>query len=434
MRLKFRTIRSLAAIVLVTPASADLIYSNFQNIAIPATYDGVYLNVETGAWNTNLSSPVSGWDINPYFGGSTVWNSPSFQPVRSGTGELDAVLNLAAGTTVSSGSVFSTSIQGPTGENPGGPSYGGSDTHMGNGADQFASGSEGYLGFRLNGTNYGSMRVVFTNNTSGAYIKDWAYDTSGAPVVVGAIQQVGQNIVMSSGFTLASALNNSGGTTNLIKNGSGINILSATSTYTGTTTVNEGTLLINGSTDAASTVSVASGAILGGTGTINGAVSVSGSLSPGAGIETFATGALSFNNDSFLVHQLDSSVLKPVGSDLLKVTGNLALAERVGLSLSDLGGTDVAFDVGDIFSLINYTGTWNGGLFTLGGNELADDEEFTFSLNTWRISYNDAVGGTNYSGEFAGGTDSFVNLHVIPEPRAALLSALSLLLLLRRKV
>jgi autotransporter-associated beta strand protein len=94
-------------------------------------------------------------------------------------------------------------------------------------------------------------------------IKDWAYDnTTGAPVVVGAIKQVGQDIVLSSGFTLASALVNSGGTTNLVKNGSGTNILKAANTYTGATTVNEGILNIagTGSINTSSGISVAAGA------------------------------------------------------------------------------------------------------------------------------------------------------------------------------
>ena len=221
-------------------------------------------------------------------------------------------------------------------------------------------------------------------------------------------------------------------TNGVIKSGAGLAAFSGTNTYTGATTVSQGTLLINGSTAAGSTVGVAAGATLGGTGTIGGAVNVTGVLSPGASIETLGTGTLSFANGSTLVHELDSSVSPTVGSDLVKVTGNLNLAGTVGISLSDLAVTDVAFNINDVFSLINYTGTWNGGLFTLGGNELADDEVFIFGLNNWKISYDDLAGGLNYSGEHASGS-SFVNLTVVPEPRAALLGGLGLLLLLRRR-
>jgi hypothetical protein len=212
--------------------------------------------------------------------------------------------------------------------------------------------------------------------------------------------------------------------------------LSSSMTTTGGVNVQAGTLLLGSASALDSTVTVASGATLGGSGTISGAVNVTGSLSPGASIETLGTGTLSFANGSTLVHELDSSVAKSVGSDLLKVSGNLNLAGRLGLSLSDIATTDKPFAVNDIFSLINYTGTWNGGLFTFSGNELADEGVFTFGLNTWRISYNDASGGLNYTDEYFGGSDSFVNLSVvsvIPEPSAALLGSLGVLALLRRR-
>ncbi len=236
------------------------------------------------------------------------------------------------------------------------------------------------------------------------------------------------------GDIVADSTGASGGARGLTKLGTNTLVLSNSNTYTGATTVSQGTLLVNGSTAAGSTVGVASGAILGGTGTISGSVNVTGSLSPGASIETLATGTLSFANSSTLIHELDSSVATSVGSDLVKVTGDLNLAGTVGLSLSDIAITDVAFTVGDVFSLINYTGTWNGGLFTLGGNELADEETFSFGLNTWKISYNDTEGGLNFIGEYAGGSDSFVNIAVIPEPNvAALLGGLGALALLRRR-
>jgi autotransporter-associated beta strand protein len=253
-----------------------------------------------------------------------------------------------------------------------------------------------------------------------------------------------QGSLSSSGITNSSALifNNAAtqsysnaisGTGTLTKDGAGILTLSGSNGYTGATNVNNGTLRINGSTSASSTVGVASTGTLGGTGTIGGAVNVTGQLSPGASIETLGTGTLSFLNTSTLVHELDSSVGTSVGSDLLKVGGNLNLTGTVNLTLTDIALTDVAFAANTVFSLINYTGTWNGGLFTLSGNELADEEVFSFGLNTWKISYNDATGGSNYAGEYAGGSDSFVNLTVIPEPSAALLGGLGALLLLRRR-
>ena len=142
MKPKHPHLLTFGALALVMPASADVIYSNLQDIAIPATFDGLYLNVETGAWNTNMAALEAGWDINPFYGGRSVANSPDFQPVRSGTGSSSPILNLAAGVTVGSGSTYSTFVQGPTGETPGAPGYGGSQMLTGLGGN-FTAGQEG---------------------------------------------------------------------------------------------------------------------------------------------------------------------------------------------------------------------------------------------------------------------------------------------------
>jgi fibronectin-binding autotransporter adhesin len=101
--------------------------------------------------------------------------------------------------------------------------------------------------------------------------------------------------------------------------------LTATNTYTGTTTVSAGTLTVTGSTHASSAVTVASGATIAGTGTVNGSLSVSngGILAPGdGGVGTFnAAGGLTLNDTSVLTYQLNTTG----ASDKCVVTGNLTL-------------------------------------------------------------------------------------------------------------
>jgi hypothetical protein len=293
------------------------------------------------------------------------------------------------------------------------------------------------------GSNTGALRNVASNTSSyagavtigngGARINS---DASGALTLTGGIvtSQFNNVTIGGAGNTAVStvAISGAGG---LVKDGLGTTTLSATNTYTGTTTVSDGTLLVNnttGSGTGTNTVSVVSGATLGGTGTIGGVVNVSGVLSPGASIQTLGTGTLSFANGSTLFHELNSGVAASLGSDLLIVTGDLNLAGTVGLSLSDLALTNVEFIENNVFSLINYTGAWNGGLFTYQGNELANNEEFTFGLNNWRIRYDAPTGGLNFAGEHVAG--SFVNLTVIPEPSSvALLGTLGAMMLLRRR-
>lgn len=160
-------------------ANAAVIYSGVQNIAIPTTFDGVYLDIDTATTSTSV---ITGWDINPFFGGFALGNSAAFQPVRTGTGNSDTILNLAYGTLVDS------LLNYATGE-------AGSSDHIGGGANQFTDGASGYLGFKFTtnsnaGPFYGWMRLTLTANTSGATIHEWAYDNTGSGLFVGSLTAV----------------------------------------------------------------------------------------------------------------------------------------------------------------------------------------------------------------------------------------------------
>jgi autotransporter-associated beta strand protein len=419
---------SAVTLVLALPASADVIYSNLKDISIPANFDGVYLDVDSGLWNTDANAPQAGWDINPFFGGSVLWNSPGFQPVRSGTGATDAVLNLATGTMVDGSSTFSTFVQGPGGQNPGGAGYGSSEAHLGGGPGQFVAGSEGYFGFRLSGGNYGWMRVVLTNNTGGALIKEWAYENSGAAIGVGNVRHSGSTVTVDSStgpFTVSSAITDSGGATNLVKAESGTVTLTGTNSFSGSTTVAEGTLLVNGSNTGTGTVTVDAGATLGGTGSVAGAMNVTGVLTPGASVGTFSSGDLTMNSGSTFAYEATGN--GAAGADLMVVDGPLSLTD---VSL-DLVGADLGlniWDLGDKVTLISYTGTGITGGFT----GFVDDTVYTFGSNQWLFNYNDTVAGNNFSPEATG--SNFVTLTVVPEPGAvSLVGGLGMLLLMRRR-
>ncbi len=169
-----RILLSTALLAICTPAPAAIIYSGLQNIAIPTNFDGVYLDIDTGISSTSL---ITGWDINPFFGGAAIGNSAEFQPARFGTNNDDPIMRLYYGDLVD-GSLFYS-----TGE--GGSGY--PVSHLGAGMGQFAPGEEGYIGFKFttndaSGPYYGWLRVVLTNDTAGGVIRDWAYDDTGAPI------------------------------------------------------------------------------------------------------------------------------------------------------------------------------------------------------------------------------------------------------------
>jgi len=117
--------------------------------------------------------------------------------------------------------------------------------------------------------------------------------------------------------------------------GTGITILDEDNTYTGTTTVSAGTLLINGS-NGPSTVTVAHGATLGGTGTIGGNTTISGTHSPGnsPGLQIFEND-LTYENGATIIFEADSNTVTGRGTnfDGIDVGGNLTLNGTVTLIL-----------------------------------------------------------------------------------------------------
>lgn len=468
MKTKHLVFPNLLALALVMQASADVIYSNLQNIAIPATFDGLYLNVETGAWNTNMAAPVAGWDINPYYGGRVLANSPDFQPVRSGTNSSSSIVNLAAGASVGTSSVFSTFVQGVGGETPGAPGYGFSQMLTGSGGN-FTAGQEGHLGFRLNGTNYGSMRVVFTDNAAGAMIKDWAYDNTGAAIktawiTTDIVSATSRTVILNPGtsesFTLGSSLANSSAsiTNGVLKSGLGITTFSQVNTYTGGTRVDHGTLTIAsaGRINTSSGVTVAAGAkfvynsstslsvattlhgdttanraVLGGTGTIGTSVildNLGDTLAPGnsPGIQNY-TAAQSWSSFSY-DWEVNNFTGTTAGTDFdqiglgstLELSGGSGsyILNVIGLNaLNENGFTPDFSEINRSWTILTSTGTLSG-----------------FNAANWTIN---TAGFTDLdTGSWTldqSGNTLVLSYTVIPEPRAALLGGLGLLMLLRRR-
>lgn len=185
----------------------------------------------------------------------------------------------------------------------------------------------------------------------------------------------------------------------VVMSGSGtVTLANANNTYAGVTTVNSGTLLVNG-TASGSGVNVNAGT-LGGTGLVSGATSIlpGAKLAPGAG----NLGTLSFNNDLTIGGNLAFKVKKSVSpsNDVASVGGSLSNTNTGTLSLQNLGG---ALKAGDTFTL--FTGPLTGGnlltISTAGGiiwsNNLAVDGSVSvLSTNVPRpIVKGFSISGTN---------------------------------------
>ena len=367
------------------PAAGEVIYSNLLNTTIPVdSFTGVTITIDGGI-------------LNPFFGGAGVANNHLLQPVRTGTGGLDTIRNLAVGSIIDAGLHYAT---GP----------GGSQTHVG--PANFIAGQEGYLGFKLNNEDYGWARVVFTNNTGGALIKDWAYDNSGA-IATGRIQQSAalsgtQSVTLSPGsgqsFTLGSVISDTGGNVNSVnKTGAGTTILSQSNSYTGTTLVSDGTLVVNGNISTSLLTTVNSGGTLAGSGTTGDLTVLSGgTLAPGNISDSLGvTGNLTLEGGSFSVFEIDTT-----GdiSDLVIATGLITFGGT--LNISNIGGTLTIGDTFNIFDWSSSSGTFSSVNLPGLSSGLSWDQSSLY-----------------LDGQIA----------VVPEARAALLGGLGFIALLRRR-
>ena len=149
----------------------------------------------------------------------------------------------------------------------------------------------------------------------------------GSGAYTGAISDSGTLVFSSTANQTWSGVVSGGGA--LTDSGTGTLTLSGANTYTGTTTLSAGTLLVNGS--VTSPVSVSSGGTLGGTGSITGNV-------------TAASGSgLSFNVTSS-------------GVDGLAITGNLTLNGTITVTPNVVSGSVTP----GTYPIVTYSGTLSG--------------------------------------------------------------------------
>jgi autotransporter-associated beta strand protein len=253
----------------------------------------------------------------------------------------------------------------------------------------------------LNGFNVGNEAITLV----GANSRVVNNNTSSAATVAGSITTTNGQIGGSGNLT-ASGVISSATASGFTKVGTGTVTLSGNNTYTGTTTVSAGSLIVNGNQSGATGVlTVAANATLGGSGTIGGPTTISGILAPGNSIGTLTVANdVTWNSGNSWVFELGAvagpSILSPGSSDLLAITGgNDFLKGGVGPFTFDFAGT------GDFgwYKLVD----WAGGSTTF------DVLDFT-GVN---------LGGV-YTSEFAI-QDNALYVNVVPEPSTYALLALA---------
>jgi trimeric autotransporter adhesin len=246
-------------------------------------------------------------------------------------------------------------------------------------------------------------------------------------------------------LTISGVISNDSTATNAFANslqmeGTGTLTLSNTNTYTGATNVNSGTLLVNGSTAGASTVAVASGAILGGSGTVGGATTLTsatigssgntltlgstltttGTSSLAAGSTVNVAGATSVNSGTFTVNgNLGASgTIGGAGTVLVSSTGNITGTATINSPTSVSGGTlGSSGNTLTLGSTLTTTGgtigtgatvnvggatTFSSGNFTVDGT-LGGAGTKTVSLGATLFGHGTVGGATTINGTLAPG-------------------------------
>ena len=407
-----------------TGSSITLTNNNAQTWNADFTFTGTQsLNMGTGAISlgttagTTRTITVSGSTLTE--GGIISNGTTANSLTKAGTGTLilSGANAYTGSTTVSAGIL---NIQNATGLGTtasGTTVSSGATLQLQNG---ISVGSEALTlsGTGASGQNGALVNVSGTNNYAGLITLAAATTISSDG---GTLNITNAGTITGSGFGLTLTGSGTGTISSIIgtgagaltKSGSGTWTLSGANTYTGATTVNAGTLFVNGSTASGSAVTVNnSGTVLGGTGTINGSVSIASS---GAILEagTGSTGQ---------TLTMKGAVTMGSGS-IIEIALGAALAHS---TLAIGAGGSISFQSAQKFNIIDLgvtAGSIYNGIITGIGSNPGTEANWTITNQSWTYLF-------SYDATNGGEIDLTVSALTVPEPSTCVAGALALVALI----
>ena len=274
-----------------------------------------------------------------------------------GTGAFNVTSGTATLEKITLGGIQTTTAAAATGNNSANLSVTGGALYLGSGGIVATSAA-------FSGTTIGSTyNVTLTGGTIGAKAA-WS---SSANMTVNTNTVTFQSADASANPFDISLTGNLTGNGSLAKTGGGNLTLGGTASYSGATNVSVGTLIVNGAITAGTSASVASGATLGGSGSITPALTDNGTINPGltgaGSIGTLSLGSgIAFGDNS-----TDAVDFNASSSDKLAVTGNITLGNNDTLAMNDLDAT-----TSGTYIIATYTGTETGTFANLPANVSVD--------------------------------------------------------------
>ena len=271
----------------------------------------------------------------------------------------------------------------------------------------------------LGGTTKVDSDILDGGGTSTLVLNGGALDMQGHNI--GGLTSI-DNVTFASGTLANLGEFNSGATFN--KTTAGTLAITGNTFYTGATTVTAGTLLVHGTLTGTPSVTVNTGATLGGSGIINAPATINGILAPGASPgDLTINGLVIFSGTSAFAVELNGSVIG-TGYDQLTVDSAGSTEIDLGSTISlSLGFTPT---LGQVFRVID-----NLNAFAIAGT-------FDNLANHGTIGADFSGSHWTFEANYAGGTGNDLTLTaiaVVPEPSTALslLGGLGLLASLRRR-
>ncbi len=248
--------------------------------------------------------------------------------------------------------------------------------------------------------NYDSLTDLMITGTSGAG-GSLTLALSGAGPRTFA-PSAGRRITVGSNTVIS-------GTGGFIVDGPGTVVLTGSTSYSGATAVSSGSLLVDALLPNTSGVSVTAGATLGGSGTISSAVSMAGTLEPGAvsGFGTLTIGSLSLAGSSSTLLGIGGTS-RGVSYDAIDVSQASALTYGGSLSLSFAD----TFADNTSFGLFGINGTPSGSYASVTASGSYGLLTFTNSGGVWSASAS--------NGQTLTLAESTGTLSIVPEPTLVL--------------